>query len=139
MTMDSAGLATRRLPIGNAPSGDEELALVQDFLARARTDGEALLVLGDAGVGKTLLLDTAARAWSEDGLRVLRARGVESEAGMAFSGLSQALLPLFGEFSELSATHRDALSVALGLGEGNSPDRIGSGDRHGHLAADGER
>ncbi len=125
MVMDSAGVLTRPLPVGSAPVGrNEELALVKEFVARARTDGEALLVLGDAGVGKTLLLDTAAQAASEEGLGVLRARGVEFECGMGFSGLSQALLPLFGEFSRLSATHRDALNVALGLGEGNSPDRL---------------
>lgn len=125
MTMDSASIAVRPLAAGNGPVGrDEELALVRELVARARTDGEALLVLGDAGVGKTLLLETAAQAGAEEGLRVLRARGIEFEAGMAFSGLSQVLLPLFGELSELSATHRDALGVALGLGEGSSPDRL---------------
>ena len=43
---------------------------------------------------------------------------------MRFSGLNQALLPVLGEFSELTATHRDALNVALGLGEGEPPDRL---------------
>jgi DNA-binding CsgD family transcriptional regulator len=125
MAMDSASIAARRLGAGNDPVGRaDELALVRELVARAATDGEALLVLGDAGVGKTLLLETAAQAGSAQGLRVLRACGVEFEAGLAFSGLSQALLPLFDEFSELSATHRDALSVALGLGEGSSPDRL---------------
>ena len=81
-------------------------------------------MLGEAGAGKTLLLDAAAHAASESGIRVLRARGVEFEAGMSFSGLNQALLPVLGEFSELTATHRDALNVALGLGEGQPPDRL---------------
>jgi DNA-binding CsgD family transcriptional regulator len=110
---------------GTAPVGrGDELAVIREFAARARTDGDALLVLGDAGAGKTLLLDAAAQVASEEGLRVLRARGVEFEAGMPFSGLSQALIPVFGDISELSATHREALNVALGLGEGRSPDRI---------------
>jgi DNA-binding CsgD family transcriptional regulator len=116
---------TRQLPADDAPVGrGEELALIKEFVARARTDGDALLVLGDAGVGKTLLLDAGAQVASEEGVRVLRARGVEFEAGMPFSGLSQALLPVFGEISELTATHRDALNVALGLGEGRPPERL---------------
>jgi len=109
----------------DAPVGrGEELTLIDAFLARAGTDGDALLVLGEAGAGKTLLLDAAAHAASESGIRVLRARGVEFEAGMSFSGLNQALLPVLGELSELTAAHRDALNVALGLGEGEPPDRL---------------
>jgi DNA-binding CsgD family transcriptional regulator len=113
----AAGQAT---PVGRG----EELALIRQFVARARTEGDALLVRGEAGSGKTLLLDAAARAASEDGLRVLRARGAEFEAGMPFSGLSQALLPVLGEIGDLTATHREALNVALGLGEGRAPDRL---------------
>jgi DNA-binding CsgD family transcriptional regulator len=117
---------TLHLSLDDAPAGRcEELALIDEFVARARTIGEALLVLGGAGIGKTLLLDAAAQVASGAGLRVLRARGVESEAGMPFSGLSQALLPVFGEFcDELTAGHRDALNVALGLGEGGPPERL---------------
>jgi DNA-binding CsgD family transcriptional regulator len=145
MVMDSAGLATRPLPIGSAPNGsapngsaphgsaphgstpigrDEELTTVKEFVTRAQADGAALLVLGDAGIGKTLLLETAAQAGAQAGMRVLRARGAEFEAGLSFSGLSQALLPLVGELPGLGAAHRDALSVALGLDEGSSPDRL---------------
>lgn len=112
--------STADAPVGRG----EELAQMNAFLARAGTDGDALLVLGEAGAGKTLLLDAAAHAASESGIRVLRARGVEFEAGMSFSGLNQALLPVLGEFSELTPTHRDALNVALGLGEGQPPDRL---------------
>src|ERR1700761_7100770 len=125
MSQESAGTLTRRSPAGEVLFGRaEEQALIREFVTRSRTEGDALLVLGDAGVGKTLLLEAAAQAASEEGLRVLRARGAEFEAGMPFSGLSQALLPLFGEFSGLSSAHRDALSVALGLGEGQAPDRL---------------
>src|ERR1700722_13194068 len=103
---------------------DAELARLREFAARARTDGDALLVLGDAGVGKTRLLDAAAQAAAADGWRVLRADGAEFEAGLPYSGLSQALPPLLGQFSELTAAHRDALSIALGLSQGRSPDRL---------------
>ena len=52
----------------------------------------ALLVHGEAGMGKTSLLrDAAERA---TGLRVLRARGIESESHLPFAALSELLAPL---------------------------------------------
>ena len=101
-----------------------ELALIGAFAERARAGGEALLLFGEPGAGKTALLDAAADAAAEAGTRVLRAAGAEFEADLAFSGLHQVLLPLFGEFGQLSAAHRDALNVALGYGAGPPPDRL---------------
>ena len=86
----------------------EELEFIRTFLDEVAADGAALLVSGEAGVGKTVLLDTAAEMALADGSRVLRASGVEFEADVSFSGLNQALLPLSGEFARLSAVHRDA-------------------------------
>jgi DNA-binding CsgD family transcriptional regulator len=114
----------RRGVVGPLLGRSAELSLIHGYLARARNEGDALLVLGDPGVGKTMLLDVAAEAASRAGGRVLRARGVEFEAGMSFSGLNQTLLPVFGEFGRLNAANRDALNVALGLGEGRPPDRL---------------
>jgi len=101
-----------------------ELALIGAFLDRAGTHGEALMLSGEPGVGKTALLNAAADVASETGTWVLRAAGVEFEAGMMFSGLHQALLPVYEEFPQLSAAHRDALNVALGFGDGPAPDRL---------------
>ena len=101
-----------------------ELALVSAFVERARTGGEALLLFGEPGAGKTVLLDSAAEAADEAGTWVLRAAGVEFEADLTYSGLHQVLLPLLGEFRQLSAAHRDALNVALGYGEGPPPPRL---------------
>ncbi|WP_325695267.1 AAA family ATPase, partial [Pseudonocardia sp.] len=102
-----------------------ELALIGAFLDRAAAGGEALLLFGEAGAGKTALLDAAGRAAaSEAGTRVLRAAGVEFEADMAYSALHQVLDPLQEELSQLSDTHRAALNVALGFGEGPAPDRL---------------
>jgi transcriptional regulator with AAA-type ATPase domain len=101
-----------------------ELAAVQAFVERSRRDGEALVLFGEPGVGKTLFLDVAANMATSAGARVLRASGVEFEAGISFSGLNQALLQLFGEFGHLTASHRKALNVALGIGEGPPPDRL---------------
>ncbi len=102
----------------------DELALIHGFLARAAKDGNALFVLGEPGVGKTMFLDAGACAASESGARVLRAGGVEFETGMSFSGLNQVLLPVFGEFGRLTPSHRDSLNVALGLGDGQPPDGL---------------
>ena len=74
-----------------------ELALIGAFVERAGTGGEALLLAGEAGAGKTALLDAAAGAAEEAGTRVLRAAGVEFEADLTYSGLHQVLLPLFAQ------------------------------------------
>lgn len=102
----------------------QELELLESFLDRAATRGEALVLLGEPGVGKTELLNSAAVAASEAGARVLRAAGVEFEADVGFSGLHEALTPLFAEFAQLDPAHRDALNVVLGFGEGPPPDRL---------------
>src|SRR5262249_19410938 len=75
-----------------------EMARIRAFLAGARSDGgAALLVTGEPGVGKTALLDAASEAASAADSLILRAAGVEFEAGMSFSGLNQVLLPLLAE------------------------------------------
>ena len=101
-----------------------ELALIGAFAERASAGGDALLLFGEPGAGKTALLDAAAGAASQAGTLVLRAAGAEFETDLAFSGLHQVLLPLLDEFGQLSAAHRDALNVALGYGEGPPPDRL---------------
>jgi DNA-binding CsgD family transcriptional regulator len=101
-----------------------ELKFVGSFLESAAVDGGALLLLGEVGVGKTVLLDAGAEMASGAGVRVLCAAGVEFEADVSFSGLNQALLPLYGEFERLSDLHRTALSVALGFRDGLPPDRL---------------
>ncbi|MGD0595733.1 MAG: ATP-binding protein [Acidimicrobiales bacterium] len=103
---------------------DDELELIRMFLDRCRADGEALLLLGEPGVGKTVLLDTAGAAASEAGILVLRARGVEFEADVPYAGLHQLLLPLHKAFVGLDSTHGEALNVALGFGLGPAPDRL---------------
>lgn len=103
---------------------ERDMARVGAFIAAAADDGGALLVLGEPGVGKTRLLDTAAAAAAAAGLRVLRAAGVEFEADLPFSGLHQLMLPLHEEFSQLSRGYQDALNAALGFGAGTAPDRM---------------
>src|SRR5438128_1325808 len=103
---------------------ESEMERIRAFLAAAQTGGGALLVTGEPGVGKSVLLNAASEAASAEGMRILRAAGVEFEAGTSFSGLNQVLLPLLGELPQLPAVHRDALNVALGFGDGAPPSRL---------------
>jgi len=102
--------------------GNETVAL-DALVARAREGaGGAMLLRGEAGIGKTALLDyVAARA---DGLRVLRATGVESESELAFAGVHQLLRPVTGLIGDLPGPQADALRAALGLAAATSPDRF---------------
>ncbi len=111
-------------PADHLVGRDEEMDRLRAFLAAARTDGGALLVTGEPGIGKTELLDFAADVAAGAGTRILRAAGIEFEAGMSFSGLNQVLLPLLDELPQLPPVHRNALNVALGFGEGDPPNRL---------------
>ena len=84
--------------------------------------GWALVVRGEAGVGKSALLEYAVRAAA--GMRVVRAVGVESEMELAFAGLHQLCAPLLDRLERLPAPQRDALGIAFGLRAGGAPDRF---------------
>jgi DNA-binding CsgD family transcriptional regulator len=84
--------------------------------------GRALVVRGEAGVGKSALLEYAAGAAAD--MRVARAVGVESEMELAFAGVHQLCAPLLGRLERLPAPQRDALGVAFGLRGGGAPDRF---------------
>ena len=109
---------------GQLVGRESEMERIHAFLATAGTDGGALLVTGEPGVGKTVLLNAASQAASTLGMRVLRAAGVEFEAGTSFSGLNQVFVPHLDALPQLQAVHRDALNVALGFGEGPPPSRL---------------
>jgi DNA-binding CsgD family transcriptional regulator len=111
-------------PAASLIGREAELERLRTFVAHARADGGTLLVTGEPGIGKTVLLEAAARDASDAGTRVLRAAGIEFEAGMSFSGLNQLLFPLLDTLPVLAAAHRDALNVALGFGEGTPPSAL---------------
>lgn len=88
-----------------------EIAALDALVSSARDGGGGALVLfGEAGAGKSALLDHAAAA----PVRVLRAAGVEPESGMAFAALHQLLRPVAGLVDRLPGPQRDALRGALG-------------------------
>lgn len=78
--------------------------------------GAALLVRGEAGIGKTALLDALRARAEAAGALVLAARGVESEAQLAFSALTDLLGPLDGHLGRLPEPQAAALAAALALG-----------------------
>ena len=100
-----------------------ELARIATQLGEIRAGrGAALMVRGEAGIGKTALLEWA--AGQADGMRVLRVTGIESELELAFSGLAELCLPLLGRLDEIPAPQRDALRAALALADGRPGDRF---------------
>ncbi|MFF4653496.1 ATP-binding protein [Streptomyces sp. NPDC001380] len=86
--------------------------------------GGALLLSGDAGVGKSAVLDAVARGAGSEGARVLRAAGVEFEADCSYSGLNQVLFPVRDALDSLEPPFRDALRIALGFDSGPPPQQL---------------
>jgi tetratricopeptide (TPR) repeat protein len=94
---------------------DDEQGRIDDFIddVRARRGG-ALVVRGEAGMGKSALLEHAAGAAPD--FRILRASGVQSEAELAFATLHALLHPLTAELESLPRPQADALRRDLALG-----------------------
>ena len=95
-----------------------------DLLVSAVRAGEsqALVVRGEAGVGKSALLEYVAERAA--GCRILHAIGVEAEMELVFAGLHQLCAPLLDRLERLPAPQRDALATAFGLRAGDAPDRF---------------
>jgi DNA-binding CsgD family transcriptional regulator len=99
---------------------DEDLAELRSVIDQCG----ALLISGEAGVGKSALLDEAAAYAVSTGRRLLRATGTQFEAQVSFAGLHQLLFPLLDIVGELDEVPRTALRSALGLQDGGIPDRM---------------
>src|ERR1700760_3879618 len=121
MGLDTGSEPTSAL--GSALLGRQrELEALAGLVEDARASrGWALVVRGEAGVGKTALLDDAVDG---SGLRVVRAVGVESEMELAFAGVHQLCAPLLDRLERLPGPQRDALGIAFGLRGGGAPDRF---------------
>jgi DNA-binding CsgD family transcriptional regulator len=92
-------------------------------LDELRAGHSAVLVLrGDAGIGKTALLDFMADAATD--LTVARAGGVESEMELTFAALHQICGPMLHRMERLPRPQHDALATAFGLTAGRAPDRF---------------
>ena len=76
---------------------------------------QVLVVTGEAGMGKTVLLADAADRALSAGMRVLSVTGRESESKLAFAGLHQLLRPVLSRVAALPSRQAQALQGALGL------------------------
>src|ERR671910_754920 len=102
---------------------DAERSAVTALLDAARDSRSGVLVLrGQAGAGKSALLQDAVEQASD--LQVLEARGIESEAELAFAGLHQLLRPILGQVDGLPGPQATALRAAFGLEQGRVEDRF---------------
>ncbi|MFE2581072.1 AAA family ATPase [Streptomyces sp. NPDC059378] len=91
-----------------------ELSRLEELLAAVDGTGSQVLVLtGEPGAGKSTLVDRTAERGRARGLRILRVRGSEGEAGLGLSGVHQLLHPLLPG-DALPARQRKALDRAFG-------------------------
>jgi DNA-binding CsgD family transcriptional regulator len=102
---------------------DSECALLDALVGDVRRgESRSLVLRGEAGIGKTALLEYLAELAS--GMTVLRAVGVESEMELAYASLHQLCAPLLERLERLSAPQRQALEIVFGVSAGRPPDRF---------------
>jgi DNA-binding CsgD family transcriptional regulator len=104
----------------------DECAALDGLLGRVRAGRSEVLVLrGEAGIGKTVLLEHVARQAAASGVRVARCVGVQGEMELAFAGLHQLCAALLDDgLHALPAPQQEALRVAFGLQQGETPNRF---------------
>jgi DNA-binding CsgD family transcriptional regulator/tetratricopeptide (TPR) repeat protein len=102
---------------------DRECTAIDGLLDGARASRSGALVLrGEAGIGKSALLDYAVR--KADGMRVLTGSGVETESELPFAGMHQILWPLMDRADDLPEVQNAALRGAFGLTAERVADRF---------------
>lgn len=108
---------------GGLTGRDAECVQLRDLIDSARTGaGQVLVVRGEAGIGKTALLDQLREAAT--GFSVIQAAGVESDMELAYAGLQQLCAPLLDRLPALPEPQRRAVQIAFGLDSGDAPDRF---------------
>lgn len=118
MPIQPANLA--RVIIGRSA----ELASVTDTLATISTTGTALVVDGEAGIGKSTLLSAIADWAVANGYRRLGCSGLQSQSEVGFAGVHELIHPVLDHTAALPPRQRTALLTAFGLDDGPTPDRL---------------
>src|SRR6266481_7129688 len=122
--MQRTGREDRQMPgPGGLPAQQPARIIGRDGgLARLRAlvdpvprASQVLVITGEAGMGKTVLLADAAGRARSAGMRVLPVTGRESESKLAFAGLHQLLRPVLSSVADLPGRQAQALRGALGL------------------------
>jgi DNA-binding CsgD family transcriptional regulator len=102
---------------------ENECALLDDLVSAIRRgESRSLVLQGEAGIGKTALLEYLTEPASD--LTVVRAVGVESEMELAFASLHQLCAPMLDRLGRLPDPQRQALETVFGLSAGAAPDRF---------------
>jgi DNA-binding NarL/FixJ family response regulator len=102
---------------------ERECAQVDQLLAAARERrSEALVVRGEAGIGKSALLDYAAERAT--GLQLLRTAGIQTESQLPFAAVHNLLLPVLDRSDQIPGRQKTALLGAFGLGPETAEDRF---------------
>ncbi|MGV9236034.1 helix-turn-helix transcriptional regulator [Streptomyces nigra] len=100
-----------------------ECAALDDLLAGLREGGSQVLVIrGEAGIGKTVLLEYLAAQASRG--KVTRAQGVEADMELPYASLHQLCAPFLDGLDDLPEPQREAMRVAFGMAAGDPPDRF---------------
>src|SRR6478736_2780630 len=98
----------------------EQLGRLVTGVRSGRSD--VLVVRGEAGIGKTALLEQLVEQSSD--CMVARATGVQADMELPFAGLQQLFGSMLGSLERLPGPQRDAVEVAFGLRSGPAPDRF---------------
>jgi DNA-binding CsgD family transcriptional regulator len=115
-----------------------ELGELRHITERARSGDSATLVIrGEPGVGKTVLLDELETLAYD--FRVIRTGGVESELKLDYAALHRIVLPFMDQVSQLPAPQRNAIEAAFGLSATGRPDQFLVGLATLTLLGDSER
>src|SRR5215213_2671222 len=100
-----------------------ECALLDELVAAIRRgESQSLVLRGEAGIGKTALLEYLVA--SAPDATVVRAVGVQSDMELAFASLHQLCGPLLDGLEGLPAPQRQAMEIVFGLTAGDAPDRF---------------
>ena len=100
-----------------------ECALLEDLVSAIRRgESRSLVLRGEAGIGKTALLEHLIASASD--LMVVRAVGVESEMELAYASLHQLCAPLLDRLDRLPVPQRQAMEIVFGISVGGAPDRF---------------
>src|SRR4051794_25684814 len=112
-----------RGPGGGLRGRASECALLDDLVAAiGRGESRSLVLRGEAGIGKTALLEYLIA--SAPDATVVRAVGVQSDMELAFASLHQLCGPLLDGLEGLPAPQRQAMEIVFGLTAGEAPDRF---------------
>ncbi|MFI6317631.1 AAA family ATPase [Nonomuraea sp. NPDC050556] len=102
----------------------EELGALRQTVDRAPGVLPNVVLHGDPGVGKSVLLQATIAYARQQGVRVVGGCGFESEAQLAFAGLHQLFAPVMEYLDRVEPFHQETLRRVLGLRDGPTPDRL---------------